>query len=139
MKKAHLIIIFLLVISICASAQEKRNLIKTSLVFPYTQSFLLSYERMINSESSLQMEIIVGEFLSIRPEYRYYLSEDKIAPSGAFIAPYLHYYSENAGAGILIGVQKLFKSKISLEAFIGPGFYTESVGVWGGVNLGLAF
>jgi hypothetical protein len=139
MKKADLTFILLLSITICTSAQEKRNLIKTSLVFPFTESFLISYERMINTESSFQMEIVIGESLSIRPEYRYYMSEDKVAPSGAFVAPYLHYLDESPGAGILIGVQRLYKSKISLEAFIGPGFYAEGVGGWAGVNLGLAF
>lgn len=139
MKKGHIILFFLLIsFSFCANAQEKRNLIKTSLVFPFAESFLISYERIINQESSVQLELVIGEMLSIRPEYRYYLSETKIAPSGTFVAPYLHLYDENAGAGILVGVQRLYKSKISLEAFIGPGFYTEGVGGWAGINLGFA-
>lgn len=140
MKKLKSILItILLIIPLISSAQEKKNLIKTSLVFPFADMFLIAYERPISDQSSLQLEITLGEIFSIRPEYRFYMSETRIAPSGAFVAPYAQFVDENVGAGILVGYQRLFKSKISLEAFAGPGFYTEGVGGWGGINLGIAF
>jgi len=139
MKLKYLFVILLFLPGTLFS-QEKKNLVKTSLVAPFGESFLLSYERMLGDESSIGVEGMVGTGNSIRAEYRYYMSEEKIAPNGAFIAPYVHLMDENGlGGGVLIGVQRLFKSKIALEAFIGPGIYTEGVSAWGGVNVGFAF
>lgn len=134
-----IIIAIFLAIPLISSAQDKKNLLKTSLVFPFTDNLQISYERLLGESSSLQLEITLGELLSIRPEYRFYMSDNKIAPNGAFVAPYLHYIEESAGGGLLVGYQRLFKSKISLEAFAGPGISTEGVAGWAGVNIGFAF
>ncbi len=88
---------------------------------------------------SMNLELSVGQTLSVRPSFRFYMSEDKIAPNGTFIGPSLHFRGDDLGVCLMIGHQKLFKSKISLEAFGGPGIYGEGVSLWGGLNLGLAF
>lgn len=133
------LLILLLSISFFCKAQEKNNIIKTSLLWPFTNSFLVGYERMVGAESSIGLEVVLGDFVSIRPEYRYYLSENRVAPSGAFLGPYLHLLDDTFGGGLMVGYQRLFKSKISLEAFAGPGLYGEGVSAWGGINIGFAF
>ncbi|MCF8380330.1 MAG: hypothetical protein K9H49_12175 [Bacteroidales bacterium] len=139
MKRNLILFLILLGLPGFLYAQEKKNQIKTSLFFPLTQNFQISYEGLLNDEMSLNLELTVGEILSVRPSFRYYLSEELIAPNGTFIEPSLHYREEDIGFCLMIGHQKLFKSKISLEAFGGPGIYGEGVSVWGGVNLGIAF
>ncbi len=42
------------------------------------------------------------------------------------------------GGGLTVGYQKLYKEKVSLEAYLGP-LIGERVTVWGGINVGLAF
>ena len=98
---------------------------------------------MIGIESAVEAEVVLGELNSLRFEYRYYLSETKPAPSGAFIAPYGQLADDGItsglSGGLLIGYQRLFKQKIALEAFIGPGLSTEGVTGWAGINIGFAF
>ncbi len=140
MKYRNIFLILLLVgLSVNISAQEKRNQIKTSLIFPLAEMIQFSYEGLINDEMSLNFEITLGEIVSLRPSFRFYMSEDKIAPNGTFIGPSLHFLDQDFGGCLMIGHQKLFKSKISLEAFGGPGVYGEGVSFWGGLNMGLAF
>lgn len=141
MKK--IIVIISLALIICGSlvnAQEKSNLIKTSLFFPLLETFTLSYERVLNHEMSLQGTIFAGDIfvIAVMPEFRYYLSENRIAPDGTFIAPYM-LIGEEIGGGVLVGVQRLFKAKISLDAFLGPLVLGEGVVPFGGINLGIAF
>ena len=133
------LLLFLTVLSVNISAQEKRNQIKTSLIFPLAEMIQFSYERLINDEMSLNFEATLGEIVSLRPSFRFYMSEDKIAPNGTFIGPSLHFLDQNFGGCLMIGHQKLFKSKISLEAFGGPGVYSEGVSFWGGINVGIVF
>lgn len=156
------------------------NVIKVSLLSPFVKSGSFFYERSINDDMSL-----VGGFFftawkpdedvelkgfGITLEYRYYLSEKTVSPSGAFLAPFVRYQNFNIsdyedgsraeadlssmGGGLLIGYQKLFKDRITLEAFIGPAYYAskltgddsvESIGqfdgftVRGGITVGIAF
>ena len=133
------LILFFAGLSASLSAQEKRNQIKTSLIFPLAGMIQISYEGLLNDEMSLNSELPLGEVVSLRPSYRFYMSEGKIAPNGTFIGPSLHFLDKNFGGCLMIGHQKLFKSKISLEAFGGPGIYGEGVSVWGGLNMGIAF
>jgi hypothetical protein len=122
-----------------ANAQIKKNLLKTSLIFPMAGGFSFSYERLINHEMSLQLTTAIGgdSFLLV-PEFRYYLTETKIAPSGTFVGPMIVLGNE-AGAGLMVGVQRLFKQKISLEAYLGPLAGTDGVGAFGNINIGFAF
>ncbi len=143
-------------------AQERSNVIKTSLTAPIIRTYTLAYERVLNKDMSVQLggAYFAGweigdtrlDGFSIIPEYRYYLSESKTIPSGAFIAPFIRYGSiglesgdagtpdyvkaslTNIGGGVLVGVQRLFKETISLEAFIGPAYYDLSVKVESGME-----
>ncbi len=119
-------------------AQEKFNQLKTSLVVPLGKVFEISYERMLNSEMSLQLGVGIGSMNYVNPQFRYYLSENQIAPSGAFISPFAFIGDEMTGGGLSIGYQHLYKQKISLEAYAGP-LVGERVTFWGGINVGLAF
>lgn len=118
-------------------AQEKKNLIKVSLVMPLASTFGLSYEVMLNDDMSLHFGGGVGKLNYFNPQFRYYLNENKVAPSGAFIAPFLM-IKEDPGGGLAVGYQQLFKQKVSLEAYAGPLVASE-IGIWGGINVGLAF
>lgn len=162
------------------SFAQPDNVIKVSLLSPFVKTGSFFYERALNDEMSL-----VGGFfftawnpsddvdlngIGVTLEYRYYLSESTVAPSGAFLAPFVRYQKfgisediggtiseadlNSMGGGLLVGYQKLFKDRITLEAFIGPAYYSskltgdegvESIGQFdgftarGGVTVGFAF
>jgi hypothetical protein len=121
-------------------ATTKKNIIKTSMIFPFGKIFNISYERMVGKDISLAFELLVGEGnVAFSPQLRYYLSENMNAPSGTFISPVIIFGSELAGAGLTIGRQRVFKDKISIDAYLGPAYYTEGMAVWGGINVGIAF
>ncbi|HYW95213.1 MAG TPA: hypothetical protein VE870_06485 [Bacteroidales bacterium] len=142
MKKMILFMALLMALSVLsarqAKAQGKKNQIKTSLVMPLASVFELSYERMLNTEMSLQLGVGIGSMNYVNPQFRYFLSENLEAPSGAFISPYFLIGDEISGGGLTVGYQRLFKQKISLEAYLGP-LIAGNVTVWGGINVGLAF
>ena len=161
-------IIYLLTLSIAifisstATAQSKKNLLKTSLTAPLIRTYTLAYERVLNADMSLQLgyNYFAGwkfgdnrlNGYSIIPEFRYYLSESKETPNGGFIAPFARYgvtgikigepgdedYGKADvqlfGGGLLIGTQRIFKDLISLEAFIGPAYYNAKVDVEDGIE-----
>lgn len=178
-RKIALLLVAVVVLSANSSAQPD-NVIKVSLLSPFVKSGSFFYERAINDEMSL-----VGGFFftawnpddyielsgfGLTLEYRYYLTETTVAPSGAFIAPFTRFQNfsitdnegtdvakadlSSMGGGLLIGYQRLFKDRITLEVFIGPAYYSskltgdesvETIGqfdgftVRGGVTVGLAF
>ena len=118
----------------------KKNIIKTSLIFPFMEALDISYERVAGKDISLVLEIMTGNgIFMVSPQLRYYLSENMTVPSGTFISPLVLVGNETGGAGIMVGRQRVFKDKISLDAYIGPAYYTEGVAVWGGINVGIAF
>ncbi len=154
--KKILIFTFTLLMSatLMVSAQEKMNIIKTSLTSIFFSTVNVDYERVLNENSSFQLGfyytgagLYSSSFngIAITPEYRYYLSGSKVAPNGPYIAPYLRYqnFSAKSGSlgdpeyvkgtisiisgGLVVGVQRTFKDKISLGAYIGPGYYFPSV------------
>ena len=122
-----------------AEAQVKKNLIKTSLVFPLGSIYTLSYERLLNFEMGIQVTAIVGDSpFAVVPEFRYYLSETQIAPNGTFVGPFMM-IGEEMGGGLMVGYQRLFKEKITLEAYLGPLVTGDGVTPFGNINLGFAF
>jgi len=125
----------------CLNAQVRENLIKTSLAFPLGEILEISYERVFSTETSAQISVFLGGGLeaAIMPEFRYYLSETKVAPNGVFVAPFVFAGAEIGGGGIMVGVQRLFKERISLDASLGPFVSGEGVAVMGGLNIGIAF
>ncbi len=187
MKKIFtLSVIMLLSASLMVSAQEKKNVVKTSLTSIFLKTVNLDYEHVLNDNSSLQLGFyFTGTSLggasfkgfAITPEYRFYLSSSKVAPNGPYIAPWVRYqnFSVKSGSvgemdyakatlsvmsvGLAIGVQRTFKDKITLGAYIGPGYYAPTYkyednnqsidfslfnskgGVWGrsGIDIGFMF
>lgn len=149
--KSLTLIIASLCIIMSVNAQDvKQNIIKANLFSPLVRTGSFFYERVLNEDMSLQLGFFYsGASISdakfrgfgITPEFRYYLSESKPAPSGIFVAPYLRYQSfdisseiDNGtatfsamGGGLLVGAQRLLKNAISIEAFIGPSYSNVNV------------
>ena len=178
MKKLFLSLIAMAIFSSLVVNAQKTNVIKTSLTAPFLKTGLVAYERVINEDMSAQLGFYytssnLGDLnfsgFAVTPEFRYYLSEEKVAPNGAFLAPFIRYQSfsltnnqdhgataNTIGGGILIGIQRVFKDKISLSAFIGPSYrkidvkyddptqsfelsFNNNVWARAGVNLGILF
>lgn len=127
----------------------KNNIIKIDLFCPVLSCFSIAYERLVNSESSFQVEFKVFEDgFAFTPEYRYYLSKVP-APRGIFLAPFIRvgtvtsilhdnfHDNSNFGGGLVVGAQTVLK-KISIEAYLGPAYYDYPI-VRGGINVGLQF
>lgn len=157
MKKTITLAIALVFAGTAFMSAQKSNVVKTSLTAPLIRTYTLAYERALNEDMSVQLGggyfagFKLGDSrldgFNITPEFRYFLSDEKIAPAGGFIAPYFRYgnlglesgdpgdpeYGKATltaiGGGVLVGVQKLFKETISLEAFIGPAYTNASVDV----------
>jgi len=150
MKKITVLILFTLFMFSAVVNAQKSNLIKTSLTSPFLKTYVIAYERVVNENVGAQLGFyytgastldVQFSGFAITPEFRYYLSEEKAAPNGAFIAPFFRYQSftledqENIasanftgiGGGLLIGIQRVFKETISLSAFIGPSYISPSV------------
>jgi len=156
----------LLVFAISASTSsfgQVSNVVKTSLTAPLFKVYTIAYEKAFNPDMSAQLgfgyfggwKIGDGKIdgFTVTPEFRYYLNEEKGAPKGGFIAPYLRYASYTLkvgevgdvdygkaslnliGGGILVGTQKVFKDVISLEAFIGPAYSNASLTVKDGTGI----
>lgn len=129
---------------------QKTNVVKTSLTSIFLKTYVVAYEKAFNEDMAGQLGFYYTNFTflsakfsgySVTPEFRYYLSEEKIAPNGAFIAPFLRYQSftleeessgesgtfTGIGGGILIGAQRVFKDVITLSAFIGPSYISPSI------------
>ncbi len=151
MKKIFtLSVVLLLSASLMVSAQEKKNIVKTSLTSIFLKTVSLDLEHALNDNSSFQLGFYYAGYhptgvslngFAITPEYRYYLSSEKVAPNGPYIAPWVRYqnFSSKSGTpgdpdyakgtlsivsvGLCVGVQHTFKDIISLGAFIGPGYY----------------
>jgi hypothetical protein len=155
--KMFAIMIILIAVMAPAIAQEqvRQNIFKVNLISPLVRTGSFFYERVLNEDMSVQLGVFytgasidVTEFrgLGITPEFRYYLSESKPAPSGVFIAPYLRYQNFNLseensigkatysgiGGGLLVGTQRLLKNTISLEGFIGPSYFAGNLKVTDG-------
>ena len=157
MKKIALTIIALCMLgSFASQAQVKKNIVKTSLSAPLFRTYVLAYERTLNADMAVQLGFYYLDWktsgtgldgFAITPEFRYYLSENREIPNGAFIAPFLRYHNykgESAdleptdpeyakasvsilGGGLVVGVQRVFKDVISLSAFIGPSYSTANI------------
>jgi hypothetical protein len=149
--KSLALIFAALCITLSVDAQDvSQNVIKANLFSPVVRTGSFFYERVLNEDMSIQLGFFYsGASISetkfrgfgITPEFRYYLSESKPAPSGVFVAPYLRYQSfdlsatgeigtatlSGMGGGLLVGAQRLLKNTISIEAFIGPSYSSNKV------------
>jgi len=105
--------------------KDHRNLVlKTGLFAPIFNTSTLAFEKGINDNTSLQGQLILnwdGGF-GLFTDYKFYLS-DAPAPDGVFISPFQGFgFIEGlmAGTGLTIGMQKIYKNRITIEGFIGP-------------------
>ncbi len=155
--KSLVLIVAALFISLSVKADEpvSQNIIKANLFSPLVRTGSFFYERALNEDMSFQMGFFyTGASISdtrfrgvgITPEFRYYLSERRTAPSGVYVAPYLRYQNfslsaegdpgkatySGLGGGLLIGAQTLLKNTISLEGFIGPSYFSGNLKVTDG-------
>jgi hypothetical protein len=154
---AIILIVGIFVSNLSQAQDGPKNIVKINFLSPIVSTASLFYERVISESSSVQLGLLytgagIGSGdtkttirgFAITPEFRYYLSE-KGAPQGFFIAPYLRYQNyeltakdaqtstdEKAtfsgfGGGVLVGGQWIFKQRISLEVFGGPGYTSRNV------------
>lgn len=157
LKFSAVILLFAVLVPAIAQDQVRQNIFKVNLISPLVRTGSFFYERVLNEDMSVQLGVFytgasvdVTSFrgIGVTPEFRYYLSETKPAPSGVFIAPYLRYQSFNLsvedeigkatysgiGGGLLVGTQRLLKNTISLEGFIGPSYFAGSLKVTDGME-----
>jgi len=157
MKKSIKILLTLFLIGITAqgySQVTRHNVLKTNFFSPILRTYVIAYERVINEDMSgqfgffyTQVKLADVKFQgwSVTPEYRYFLSEKRSAPSGIFVAPFFRYMNfsvkdestttttkgtmQSFGGGLLVGAQILLKDRITLEAFLGPSYLNGNVDV----------
>ena len=100
MKKILISLLALAILFPVAINAQKTNVVKTSLTSIFLNTGVLAYEKAINEDMALQLGVyytgasaLDAKFsgFAITPEYRYYLSSDKVAPNGGFVAPYFRY------------------------------------------------
>jgi hypothetical protein len=133
---------------------HRAKILKFNIFSPVVETVTLAYENVLSPEKSFQLTLSFFEFgFVVTPEYRFYLSETA-APTGVYVAPYLRYYQldDNEfetnsifGGGVVIGTQRLYKQKITIDAFIGPSassinpFEEEEIsfGIRAGLTLGI--
>ena len=146
------IVVFLIGLGQILNAQDKKNVVKLSLISPFIKTLNLGYERVLNEKLALQFHAYYTGYkeksgdpktkmdgFGIIPEFRIYLSEKKTAPGGFFVAPFVRYDQFNVtesyedatenkgsysafGGGLLIGHQAVFSNIVTLEAYIGPQY-----------------
>jgi len=89
----------------------------------------------------------------ITPEIRFYVSDKKDAPKGFFVAPFFTYMhfdgkteflmqyaglgildfrrsqvkSHTVGLGMVVGYQFFLKNRVTIDSWIGPGFYLSNL------------
>jgi hypothetical protein len=145
-KNLFFILIFFAITALSNTVEaqsEKKNIIKVNLLSPIIRTGSFFYERVITPKSTAQLGFYYTGFsiegtrlrgIGITPEYRFYVSNNKEAPQGFFVAPFLRYQNlelsinttnEKAtittfGGGLAIGGQWIFSDIISLDIFGGP-------------------
>jgi Protein of unknown function (DUF3575) len=160
MKKTILIcFIALLAASSTSYAQtDKKNIFKVNVLSPIVRTGSFFYERVITEKSSAQLGFFYTGFstgetrirgFGITPEYRFYLSNSKEAPTGFYVGPYLRYQniefkvdgsiSESArltgfGGGLVLGGQWVFSDIIALDIFAGPNYNGRRLTYEGGAT-----
>ncbi len=144
--RIFLVLVAVFCVTVSANAQQaKQNLVKANPMSPLVRTGSFFYERALNEDMSVQLGFFYsGASISdtrfrgfgITPEFRYYVSEARQAPSGIYVAPFLRYQNFDLstevndasatisamGGGLLVGTQRVLSNVISLEAFIGPSY-----------------
>jgi len=146
-EKFFLIAIVMTALTLSANAQG--NVIKINIFSPIVKTFNIQYEKVVGADKSFQLGFFYSGYstgdesfngFGITPEFRFYLSDTE-APQGVYIAPFVRYQSFKAentssntkgsltsfGGGVILGKQWIFKEHISLDIFLGPGYYNSNV------------
>jgi hypothetical protein len=120
------------------NAQE--NVIKFNPLALVLSTVQVGYERVLNDNQSIQVNLGYASFKSGSIDYsgfggglqyRFYLQKEKVALEGWFAAPYVNYSSYDASGlktsifsgGGLVGYQWLW-NPITLDLYIGPAYYS---------------
>jgi hypothetical protein len=147
--------------SLGASAQtSKKNLIKANLLSPLVLTGSFAYERVLSPKSTLQIGFYYTGFgifgtrfrgYGLTPEYRIYLSDNRPAPTGFYVGPYLRYQDldlsvkdvaaasarlTSFGGGLVLGGQWVFSDVVSLDVFGGTGYNARNVTYANGASEG---
>ena len=143
MKRIALIAFAALLVSTGLMGQ-KQNAIKTDLFSAIIRTGVLKYERALNEDMSFQLGAFYTGYsprdtdgrlsgIGITPEFRYYLSSTP-APHGTYLAPNFRYMKLDAtddvnvatlttyGFAVNLGIQKVFKDLILVDAWVGPAY-----------------
>lgn len=102
MKKLMSLLALVTILSICAKAQDQKNVIKANPLGLLFGSANLSYERALTEKSSIAVSPSFGSYklggfkyssVGLGAEYRFYLSSSKNAPEGVYVSPAISYTS----------------------------------------------
>jgi hypothetical protein len=134
------------------AASAQTNALKVNLLSPLFKTGSFFYEHKINDASSVQLGGLVTHWglgdtkisgFAITPEYRRYLSSEKPAMQGFYVAPFLRYQNlglslqttaddgteatakavlNTIGGGVVVGHQWVFQHRITLDTFFGPSY-----------------
>ncbi|CAN5778553.1 hypothetical protein BH24BAC1_BH24BAC1_01560 [soil metagenome] len=129
----------------------RTQVVKVNMLNPLLMGLSGYYERAFAERKSFQLgvfsgwehsEVKRGDFFrifSLTPEMRFYLSKQKEALTGFYLAPYLRYrrvsYGEGllgqtfqrkineVGTGLLVGHQWVRRRGFTMDGFLGAGYY----------------
>ena len=134
------------------AASAQTNALKVNLLSPLFKTGSFFYEHKLNEASSLQLGGLVTHIglgdtnisgFAITPEYRRYLSNEKQALEGFYVAPFLRYQNlglrlqttaedgtpvtakavlNTIGGGLVVGHQWLYRQRVTLDTFFGPSY-----------------
>lgn len=135
-----------------ATASAQTNALKVNLLSPLFKTGSFFYEHKLNEASSLQLGGLATYWglgdtkisgFAITPEYRRYLSNEKQALAGFYVAPFVRYQNlglslqtttddgteatakatlSTIGGGVVVGHQWVFQRRITLDTFFGPSY-----------------
>ncbi len=159
--KKIIICLFALSFFLGAHAQEVKNVVKVNPLGLIIGSASLSYERLLNEKSSVQLNANYGSWnilgnkissIGAGLDYRMYISKTKVAPNGWYLSPGASFSSvsytstdifsntitgsiSSIGLKADMGYQWVWDSGFALELFFGAGYGIAS-GDSDGISLG---
>lgn len=165
MKKLSLVILVTIIFSSSVMSQE--NIVKINPLGLVFGAFEVGYERVLNDNQSLQVDLAFVSFDDLGQDYtgfgaglqyRFYVQKAKEAPIGWFVGPFASYSSassndfnvSNFGAGGIIGYQWHW-NPITLDIYGGPAYFSvdaddpnfdfqsDGIGARIGLSLGFGF
>ena len=154
MRKLQIVaaVAFAIMANVAMAQDDPQNVIKLNFLSPIAQTLNLSYEHTVGTTQSFQLGFYYTGAKSsgvklrgfgITPEYRFYFGEEKPAPDGFYIAPFLRYTNYNLtandgntrstgtltsfGGGFVVGRQWVFKKRATFDMFVGPKTQSRNI------------